>query len=131
MSKLKNMFIFVITGGEADNHNRTQSYYIQKQGRGALCFVAPDTDEKSDITGNPNQFTDNTAGYVVFYNLKDGVSQQGDLGRLIQSKRYVSRLWGGDDNSCSSFSSQRINLIALFNFKKTCNGMSMWMLPPS
>jgi calcium-dependent phosphoinositide phospholipase C len=128
-SKLKGMFIFVITGGQEDNHNRTQSYYVQKQGRGAICFVAPDTDESSDITGNPNQFDSTTAGYVVFYNLKNGVSKQGDLGRQIHSKRFISRLWGGDDNSCDSYKSQRINLIALFDFKRTCSGYKKWVLP--
>lgn len=129
MSQLKGMFIFVITGGQDDNHNKTQSYYVQKRGQGAICFVAPDTDETSDITGTPNQFNTDTAGYVIFYNIKNGTSNQSSLSQKIHSMRYISRLWGGDDKSCSDFTAQRLNLIALYDYKKTCSGQTNWLLP--
>lgn len=128
MSELSGKIVLVLTGGKKDHHNETQSEYVAARGTGVL-FVAPDTDSTGDVNGKPNEFNDTTAGYVVWYNIKNGTSKQSEIGQLIRSKNYVSRLWGGDSTPCD-FASQCLNYIALTDFSKTCSGKARWKIAP-
>ena len=128
MSELNGKIILVLTGGKEDHHNETQSEYVAARGAG-MMFVAPDTDEKGDVTGKPNEFNDTTAGYVVWYNIKNDTSKQSEIGQLIRSKNYISRLWKGDNTPCD-FASQCLNFIALYDFSKTCSGKARWKIAP-
>jgi len=128
MSELNGKIILALTGGKKDHPNQTQSEYVAARGTGVL-FVAPKTDEQGDVTGTPTEFNDTTKGYVVWYNIENDTSKQSELGQLIRSKNYISRLWGGDSTPCN-FASQCLNFIALFDFTKTCSGKAKWKIGP-
>jgi hypothetical protein len=127
MSELRGKIILALTGGKDGHPNQTQSEYVAARGKGAEMFVAPKTDEKDDVTGKPDEFNDTTAGYVVWYNIENGISKQSEVGQLIRSKNYVSRLWKGDSTPCN-FASQCLNFIALYDFKKTCSEAAKWKI---
>jgi len=128
MSELSGKIILALTGGKDNHHNQTQSEYVAARGTGVL-FVAPDTDEKGDVTGKPNEFNDTTKNYVVWYNIENGTSKQAELGQLIRSKNYIARLWDGDKTPCD-FASQCLNFIALHDFTQTCSGEARWKIGP-
>jgi hypothetical protein len=129
MAELSGKIILVLTGGKEDHHNETQSEYVAARGKTAELFIAPDTDEKGDVTGKPNEFNDTTAGFVVWYNIKNGISKQSEIGQLIRSKNYISRLWNGDKSPCD-FASQCLNFIALKDLTTTCSGAAKWKIGP-
>jgi hypothetical protein len=118
MDALKNRIVFVMTGGQDLNHNKTQSEYVEKRGEDALIFVAPDADEESDVTGSPNQFSSSTAQWAVFYNVKDENSKVTEKAR---SKKYISRVWGEteDNKTYKKRLEQCVNFIALYKFTET------------
>lgn len=118
MNELRNKIIFVLTGGELLNHNKTQSQYVKQRGNEAILFVAPDTDDQFDILKNPDQFDEKESDWVVFYNIEIGDEL---LAPLIRGMGYVSRVWGMTENSknYSQLINGKVNFIALFNFKET------------
>lgn len=95
-----------------------RSEYVSKRGKSGLIFVAPHTNEISDVTGIPSQFNLGTAPAVVVYNLKDGAE---DLAPIIHARHSLSRLWGGKENSLSYTSNliRCVNFIALYDYKQT------------
>jgi len=117
-ASLNGKVMFVLTGGQSSNHNKTQSEYVAKRGNAAWIFVAPDTDETSDITGVPNQFDAKTAAAVVVYNIKEGDQKYAPT---AHARNYLSRLWGGKETSASYTSNLKlcVNFIALYDFKQT------------
>ena len=124
MDDLKGKVIVVLTGGQLENHNKTLSEYVADRGGNAALFVAADTDEKSDITGVPNQFTSATSGYVVFYNIKAG-SNRDELGKTTRANEYVSRLWSGESENPCIVRSNCINDSALYKWNDgACSGQS-------
>jgi len=86
-----------------------------------LIFVSPATDEKNDIVGTPDQFSAKNANRVVFHNMHYRDFQ---LGRLIHSNNYVSRVWGGDDINYCKFVEACINHSAYDDWNQKCLGMS-------
>jgi hypothetical protein len=110
--------MLVLTGGQDLNHNATQNQYVGARGQSAALFVAPDTDETGDITGTPNQFTETNASWVVIYNLKNGNQ---NVAPTAHARNYVSRLWGGGEDSASYTANLRqcVNFIALYDYKQT------------
>jgi calcium-dependent phosphoinositide phospholipase C len=117
-SSLNGKVMFVLTGGQSSNHNKTQSQYVADRGSAAVIFVAPDTDETSDITGVPNQFNTDTAKWVVVYNIKEGDQK---VAPTAHAKNYLSRLWNGKEDSTSYTSNLKkcVNFIALYDYKET------------
>ena len=117
MNELRNKIIFILTGGQLANHNKTQSQYVKQRGNNAVLFVAPDADEEGDVLGNPNQFDKKAADWVVFYNLKSGDES---IASLIRKKGYISRVWGMPENNktYSQLIAAKVNFIALYNFKE-------------
>ena len=117
-SSLNGKVMFVLTGGQDLNHNKTMNEYVGARGEKAVLFVAPDTDEASDINGTPNQFTAANASWVVVYNIKNGDQK---VAPTAHQKNYVSRLWGGaeDSKSYTANLQQCVNFIALYDFKQT------------
>jgi hypothetical protein len=100
-SALAGSVLVVLTGGEALKHNQTLNAYVKARKTSAALFVAPDTDEAGDITGTPTGFDSEYAGYVVFYNIKNG-DDRDELGKRTRTLGYVSRLWDADDaNTCA------------------------------
>ncbi|MCA8955500.1 MAG: hypothetical protein KDC87_05465, partial [Planctomycetes bacterium] len=83
-------FLFVLTGGQVGNHNKTQAQYVARRGNKAVLFVAPDTDELSDVVGIPNQFDASTANSVVFYNLQ---RKHAHLAAHIRARGGIARVW--------------------------------------
>lgn len=124
MDSLKNKVIVVLTGGELANHNATLSEYVQDRRNNAALFVAADTDEESDITGTPNQFTSETAGYVVFYNIEDRDGRD-SLGKTTRANNYVSRLWNGDGRDPCAILANCINDNGLKKWNQgACSGQA-------
>jgi len=117
-SSLNDKVMFVLTGGQDGNHNKTQSEYVAARGQDAAIFVAPDTDETGDITGKPNQFSDATASWVVVYNIKDGKQK---VAPTAHAKNYLSRLWGSKEDSATYTANlkQCLSFIALYDYKQT------------
>jgi hypothetical protein len=117
-SSLNNKVMFVLTGGQDANHNKTQNEYVTARGQQAVIFVAPDTDETGDITGTPNQFTDASATWVVVYNIKDGDQ---NVAPTAHAKNYISRLWGSREDSATYTANlkQCVSFIALYDYKQT------------
>lgn len=124
MANLAGKVIVVLTGGELANHNATLSEYVQDRRGSASLFVAADTDEQSDITGTPNQFTSETAGYVVFYNIED-TDGRDSLGKTTRANNYVSRLWNGDDHDPCAILANCINDNGLKKWNQgACSGQA-------
>src|SRR5262249_32576133 len=117
-ASLNGKVMFVITGGQDLNHNKTQSEYVAARGDQAVLFVAPDTDETGDITGKPNQFNDATGGWVVVNNTKNGDQK---VAPTAHAKNYPPRLGGGKEDSASYTADlkQCLNFIALYDYKQT------------
>jgi hypothetical protein len=108
MQALAGKVIVVLTGGALLNHNETLSEYVRDRGRAAALFVAADADEASDISGVPEQFSPETASYVVFYNIKDE-DGHASLGKNTRVNNYVSRLWNGDGHDPCAILANCIN----------------------
>lgn len=124
MGGLAGKVIVVLTGGELANHNATLSEYVRDRQRSAALFVAADTDEKSDIDGVPNQFTSDTANYVVFYNIEDK-DGRASLGKNTRANNYVSRLWNGDGHDPCAILANCINDNGLKKWNTgACSGQS-------
>jgi calcium-dependent phosphoinositide phospholipase C len=124
MGVLAGKVIVVLTGGELANHNATLSEYVQDRRGAAALFVAADTDEKSDIDGVPEQFTQETANYVVFYNIED-TDGRDSLGKTTRVNNYVSRLWNGDDHNPCAILANCINDNGLKKWNTgACSGQS-------
>jgi len=124
MSALAGKVIVVLTGGSLLNHNATLSEYVQDRRVGAALFVAADADETSDINGVPQQFTTDTANYVVFYNIKDE-DGHASLGKTTRVNNYVSRLWNGDGHDSCAILANCINDNGLDRWTAgACSGQS-------
>ncbi len=116
--------VVVLTGGELANHNATLSTYVQDRQGAAALFVAADTDEKSDVEGVPNQFSTETAKYVVFYNIEDTDGRDA-LGKTTRFNNYVSRLWNGDDHDPCAILANCINDNGLKKWNQgACSGQA-------
>jgi len=121
MQDLKGRVILVLNGGRWNNHNDTISKYVADRNEDALAFAGPDADENSDITGEPNQFTSDTAKWVIFYNIKYG-SARNEIGSTVFAEKSVARIWGADDESGCKLISDCINANALYKWNEGgCN----------
>lgn len=117
-ASLNGKVMFVLTGGQDLNHNKTQNEYVSARGQNAVLFVAPDADSTGDITGTPNQFTAANAGWLVIYNINEGHQS---IAPTAHSKNYLTRLWGSKEDSASYTANLRqcLSFIALYNYKQT------------
>lgn len=92
--------------------------YVKDRGDSAALFVAPNTYFKSDITGRPGNenekavFSTQTAGYVVFYNIKNSGHRR-QLGTTTRQHGYVARLYDGSGEPSCSIVADCINANAL------------------
>jgi len=114
MGDLRGKIIFVLTGGQLANHNKTQKQYVEARENLAVAFVAPDTDENGDITGTPNQFDSSTDDFVVFYNIEIGNEAQ--VSATVHDFNYVSRNWDANSSNedCNKFNYYAQNLTTNF-----------------
>nr|VFK62454.1 MAG: Phosphoinositide phospholipase C, Ca2+-dependent [Candidatus Kentron sp. UNK]VFK70507.1 MAG: Phosphoinositide phospholipase C, Ca2+-dependent [Candidatus Kentron sp. UNK] len=125
LSSLRSKFIFVLTGGMLIDHNKTHHQYVQKREGNAILFVAPDVDEKSDVTGTPNQFDSRTRDWVVFCNMKRDKASPG-LTAMIANKGYITRVWGGDGKTATD---NRTELKLMESFKVHFSAFYKYKLP--
>src|SRR5437764_5029028 len=129
LSTMKGKILFMLSGGREDHHNQTQHKYLESRGNAAVIFVAPDTDEISDVTSNPNEFNDTTAMNVVFYNIKYGKGDLASMTSAIHSRHYLSRVWNGDQVAACSFADVCASFPAYKDFTVTCDNQPWWRLP--
>ncbi len=127
LGNLKGRIIFVLTGGLALNHNQTLEEYVGNRGNNAVMFVAPDTDEPSDITGAPNQFNKKNAKSVVFYNIKEGKGMD-ELAETTFEYKYISRVWGRDEDDLCALTADCVNAPGFHNWRKACFGITRGQL---
>lgn len=115
-SSLNGKVMFVLTGGQTFNHNKTQNTYVQDRGKNAVIFVAPDLDEINDISGTPQQFSAENAKWIVVYNTNE---DDRDLTTVVHANSYISRLWGTKEDSATYHEALKrcTNFIAFYDYK--------------
>jgi len=80
LSSLNGKFVFVITGGQLLRHNQTQCGYMEDRGHDAVCFLAPDVEEKDETAAGQaiDGFSCDQSKDLVIFNAKYG--NRHDLG---------------------------------------------------
>lgn len=125
LEEARNKFLFILTGGELFNHNKTQAEYIKRRKDKAILFVCPDADEPSDITDTPNQFDSQTASWIVCHNLNrpklvESLDEYAPITQIIRHNNYLAHIWGRDDgnNSYMEAVAHKINYLGQDQYKQ-------------
>lgn len=92
-AELRGRVAVVLHGGRwhGVRANRTLAAYASDRRGGAMCFVAPEAFEPSQVAGAPPGFSPEAAEWVVFFNLEKGCER---LAPLVRERGCLSRVWG-------------------------------------